>query len=97
MKSISQKRSRVNKIIASNARENLPKLGSSPCENKSLNNSPIIAGGCSGFEHNTDLVTQASLGLVTAALQMQRGGINVPDNNDISTSSYCDRSTLILS
>ena len=56
-------------MITSDAKENLSELGSSPCDNNSL----IIAGGCSGFEHNTDLVTQNSLGIVTAALQMQGG------------------------
>ena len=59
----------VNKIIASIAKVNLSELDSSPCDNNSL----IIAGGCSGFKHNTDLVTQSSLGIVTAALQMQGG------------------------
>ena len=63
---------RVNKIITSDAKEILFELGSLPCDNNSL----IIAGGCSGFEHNTDLVTQISLGIVTAAFQMQRGGIH---------------------
>ena len=62
---------RVNKIIASDAKEDLSELASAPCDNNSL----IIAGGCSGFEHNTDLVTQNSLGIVTAALQMQGGGV----------------------
>ena len=33
----------VNKIIASNAKEKLSELNSSPCDNNSL----IIAGGCS--------------------------------------------------
>ena len=58
---------RVNNIIASDAKENLSEPGSAPRDNDSL----IIAGGCSVFEHNTDLVTQNSLGLVTATLQMQ--------------------------
>ena len=83
---------RVNNIIASDVKENLSKPGSAPCDNDSL----IIAGGCSGFEHNTDLVTQSSLGLATAALQMQGGGISVPNSNDISISSSSDHSTLNL-
>ena len=41
---------RVNKIIASKVKENLSDLDSSLCDNYSL----IIAGGCSGFELNTD-------------------------------------------
>ena len=77
-------------FFASDVKENLYKPDSAPCDNDSL----IIAGGCSGFEHNTDLVTQNSLGILTAALQMQSEGINVPDNNDISTSSFSDRSTV---
>ena len=66
-------------VNSSNIKENLSEPGSAPCDNESL----IIAGGCSGFEHNTDLVTQNSLGIVTAALQMQGGGIHVPNDNDI--------------
>ena len=42
------------------------------------------------------MITQPSLGTVTAALQMQRGGINVPNNNDISTSPLSDRPTVNL-
>ena len=60
----------VNNIIASDIKESLSEPGSAPCDNNSL----IIAGGCSGFKHNTDLVTQNSLGILTATLQMQRGG-----------------------
>ena len=59
----------VNNIIASDSKENLSEPGPASSDNQSL----IIAGGCSGFEHNTDLVTQNSLGIVTAALQMQGG------------------------
>ena len=47
---------RVNKIIASNARQRLSDSDSSPRDNNSL----IIAGGCSGFEPNTKLTTQDS-------------------------------------
>ena len=56
--------------IASDIKYSLSTPGSVPCDNESL----IIAGGCSGFENNTDLVTQTSLGIITAALQMQGGG-----------------------
>ena len=57
-------------------------------------NSLIIAGGCSGFEPNADLVTQFSIGTVTTALQLQwvggwRGVIS--NNNDISDSPFSDR------
>ena len=61
---------RVNNSVASDVKECLSEPGAAPCDNDYL----IIAGGCSGFEHNTDLVTQNSLGIVTAALQMQGGG-----------------------
>ena len=81
---------RVNKDIASDVKETLSEPGPASSDNQSL----IIAGGCSGFEHNTDLVTQNSLGIVTAALQMQGGGgIHVPNDNDIYTSSFSDHST----
>ena len=83
---------RVNNIIASNAKQRLPESGSSPRDN----NSVIIAGGCSGFEPNTDLITQPSIGTVTAALQLQRGGINLSNNNDISNSILSDRPTANL-
>ena len=63
-----------------------------PCDNDSL----IIAGGCSGFETLTDLVTQNSLGTLTAALQVQRGGTNVLNTNDTSASSSSDHSTINL-
>ena len=56
--------------IASDIKYSLSTPGSVPCDNESL----IIAGGCSGFENNTDLITQTSLGIITAALQMQGGG-----------------------
>ena len=56
----------------------------------------IIAGGCSGFEPNTDLITQPSIGIVTAALQLQRGGINLSNNNDISNPTLSDRPTANL-
>ena len=78
---------RVNKIIASNAKQRLSDSDPSPRDNNSL----IIAGGCSGFEPNTKLTTQDSIGTVTATLQMQRGGINLSNNNDISNSSFSDR------
>ena len=61
---------RVNKIISSNAKQRLFESDPSPRDNNSL----IIAGGCSGFEPNTDLITQPSIGTVTAALQLQQGG-----------------------
>ena len=61
----------VNFTIASNAKQRLPKSDSSPRDN----NSVIVAGGCSGFEPNTDLITQPSIGTVTAALQLQLGGL----------------------
>ena len=54
-------------------------------------NSLIIAGGCSGFEPNADLVTQFSIGTVTAALQLQQGGINLSNKNDISNPISSDR------
>ena len=54
-------------------------------------NSLIIAGGCSGFEPNADLVTQFSIGTVTAALQLQWGGGVISNNNDISDSPFSDR------
>ena len=83
---------RVSNIIASDVKESLSEPGSAPCDNESL----IIAGGCSGFENNTDLVTQNSLGIVTAALQMQGGDINVLDDNNTSASSSSDRSSINL-
>ena len=84
---------RVNNIIASNAKQRLSKSDPSLCDNNSL----IIAGGCSGFEPNTKLITQNSIGTVTAALQMQRGGgVNLSNNNDISNSSFSDRPTVNL-
>ena len=83
---------RVNNIIASNAKQRLSKSDPSLCDNNSL----IIAGGCSGFEPNTKLITQNRIGTVTAALQMQRGGINLSNNNDISNSSFSDRPTVNL-
>ena len=57
--------------ITNDVKERLSELGSVPCDNDSL----IIAGGCSGFETLTDLVNQDSLGTVTAALQVQGGGV----------------------
>ena len=60
----------VNNIIASNAKQRLSESDPSPRDNNLL----IIAGGCSGFEPNTELITQASIGTVAAALQLQRGG-----------------------
>ena len=56
-----------NKDITGDVKESLSEPGPASSDNQSL----IIAGGCSGFEHNTDLVTQNSLGIVTATLQMQ--------------------------
>ena len=61
---------RVNDIAASDVRESLSWPGATSCDNDPL----MIAAKCSGFD--TDLVTQISLGIVTAALQMQRGGIH---------------------
>ena len=60
---------RVNNIIASNAKQRLSQSDPSPCDNNSI----IIAGGCSGYNSNTDLITQVSTGTVTAALQLQQG------------------------
>ena len=60
----------VNNIVASDIKESFSEPGHAPCDNDSL----ITAGGCSGFEHNTDLVTRSSVGIVTATLQMQGGG-----------------------
>ena len=42
------------------------------------------------------MVTQNSLGIVTAALQMQRGDSNVLNDNDTSASSSSDHSTINL-
>ena len=80
------------KIIASNAKQRLSESDPSPRDN----NSQIIAGGCSGFEPNTDLSTQPSIGIVTAALQLQQGGINLSNNNDISNPILSDRPTVNL-
>ena len=82
----------INNVIASNAKQRLSESDHSPCDN----NSVIIAGGCSGFEPNTDLITQPSIGIVTAALQLQRGGINLSNNNDISNPTFSDRPTANL-
>ena len=80
-------------IITNNIKERLSEPGSVPCDNDSL----IIAGGCSGFETLTDLVTQNSLGTLTAALQVQGGGgTNVHNTNDTSASSFSDHSTINL-
>ena len=57
------------KTVANDINERLSELGSVPCDN----DSPIIAGVCSGFEPLTNFVNQDSLGTVTAALQVQRG------------------------
>ena len=51
----------INNVIASNAKQRLSESDHSPCDN----NSVIIAGGCSGFEPNTDLITQPSIRIVT--------------------------------
>ena len=77
----------VTGTIASNANLKLPEAESSPIDNDSA----IIAGGCSGFEPNTDLIIQPSIGIVTAALQLQRGGIHLSSNNDISNPVSSDR------
>ena len=58
----------VNDIAASEVKESLSEPDAAPCKSDSL----IIAGRCSGFEHNTDLVTHNSE-IVTAALQLQGG------------------------
>ena len=57
----------VNNVIASNAKQGLSQSGPSPGDN----NSVIIAGGCSGYNDNTDLTIHASIGTVTVALQLQ--------------------------
>ena len=62
---------RVNNVIASNAIQRLSQSDPSPCDNNSI----IIAGGCSGYNSSTGLITQASTGTVTAALQLQKGGV----------------------
>ena len=54
----------VNNIIASNAKQRLSQSDPSPRDNNSM----IIAGRCSGFEPNTDLINHPSIGTVTAAL-----------------------------
>ena len=82
----------ISNNIAGDIQDSLSEPGSAPCDNESL----IIAGGCSGFENNTDLVTQTSLGIVTAALQMQGGDINVLNDNNTSASSSSDHSTINL-
>ena len=43
----------VSNVTASDVKESLSEPGSAPSDNEST----IIAGGCSGFENNTDLVT----------------------------------------
>ena len=83
---------RVNKDTASDVKESLSEPGPASSDTQSL----TIASGCSGFEDNTDLVTQNSFGIVTAALQMQGGGIHIPNTNDVSTSSCSDHSTVNL-
>ena len=42
------------------------------------------------FEPNANLVTQFSIGIITAALQLQWGGV-IPNNNNISDSPFSDR------
>ena len=42
------------------------------------NNPPIVASGRSGFKTLTDLVNPNGLGNLTAALQVQGGGVIVP-------------------
>ena len=79
----------VNNIIA---KQRLSESDSSPRDN----NSVMIAGGCSGFEPNTDLITQPSIGIVTAALQLPWWEINLSNNNDISSSILSDRPTANL-
>ena len=58
---------RVNNVIANNAKQRLSQSGPSPGDNNFI----IIAGGCSGYDNNTDLITQAGTGTVTATLQLQ--------------------------
>ena len=61
----------VHNVIANNAKQRLSQSGPSPGDNNSI----IIAGGCSGYNINTGLITQASTGTITAALQLQQGGL----------------------
>ena len=63
-------------VIASNTKQRLSESDPSHRDN----NSVIIAGRCSGFKPNIDLITQPSIGIITAALQLQQGGINLSNN-----------------
>ena len=78
---------RVNNVIANNAQQRLSQSGPSPSDNNSI----IIAGGCSGYDNNTDVTSHASFGTVTATLQLQQGGIDQPTNSEIPRSAVCDR------
>ena len=76
--------------VTNDINERVSELGPVPCDN----DYPIIANGCSDFEHLTDLVTQNGFGNLTAALQGQGGGGGTSVINDNTTvsppnSDYC--------
>ena len=77
---------RVNNVIANNAQQRLSQSGPSPSDNNSI----IIAGGCSSYNNNTDVTSHTSIGTVTAALQLQQGGIDQPTNSDFPRLAVSD-------
>ena len=82
----------ISKTVTNDINKRLSVLGSVSCDNNSL----IIDSGCSGFEPLTDFVNQDGLGTVTAALQVQGGGISILNDNTTSSSSNSDHSTINL-
>ena len=72
--------------VTNDINERASELGPVPRDN----DSPIIASGCSGFESLTNLVNQNSFGNLTAALQVQRGGTNVLNDNPTDSPSNSD-------
>ena len=78
---------RINSVIASNSKQKLSQSGPLPSDN----NLVIIADGCSGYDHNTEVTNHTSIGTVTAALQLQQARSDQPINSDIPRSATCDR------
>ena len=77
---------RINSVIASNSKQKLSQSGPLPSDN----NSVIIAGGCSGYDNSTDVISHISTETVTAALQLQQARNDQPINSDIPRSAICD-------
>ena len=78
---------RINSVIAINSKQKLSQSGPLPSDN----NSVIIAGGCSGYDNSTDMISHTSTETVTATVQLQQARNNQPINSDIPRSATCDR------